>query len=69
MASDVRVPKLLRVRDVEEITGLARWRLYELIAQGKGPRHLRIGKTISVPEDALIEWIDEQSTTNHREEA
>ena len=36
--TEVRVPRLLRIRDVEEITGVERWRLYEMIAQGKGSR-------------------------------
>jgi excisionase family DNA binding protein len=66
MSNDVRVPKLLRVREVEKLTGLAPWRIYELIAQGDGPPHMRVGKTIRVPEDALVKWIEEQ--TNHKEE-
>jgi excisionase family DNA binding protein len=53
------VPKLFTVKQAAEVTGLAEWRLYELIAQGKGPRHLRIGRTIRVPQPALVAWIDE----------
>ena len=62
--TEVRVPRLLRIKDVAEITGLQPWRFYELIAQKKGPPHLRVGKVIRVPEDALIRWIDEQVTNN-----
>lgn len=61
MASEVKVPRLLRIKEVEEQTGLARWRLYELIAEGKGPPVLRIGKTFRVPEDALVKWIEQQT--------
>ncbi len=63
MGSDVKVPRLLRLKEVEEITGVQRWRLYELIKQGKGPPHLRVGKVIRVPEDALVKWIQQQSNT------
>lgn len=67
MAGEVRVPRLLTLKEVEQVTGIKRWRTYELIQQGKGPRHLRIGKTIRVPEDALVQWIEEQSNRNSTE--
>jgi len=57
----VKVPRLLRLKEVEEITGLPRWRMYELVHRGEGPPHLRIGKTIRVPEDALVKWIEERT--------
>jgi predicted DNA-binding transcriptional regulator AlpA len=61
MASDqVRVPRLLRLKEVEKLTGIERWRLYELFAAGNGPPHLRVGKVIRVPEDALVKWIEER---------
>jgi predicted DNA-binding transcriptional regulator AlpA len=68
MASDVKVPRLLSIKEVEEQTGIRRWRLYELRKQGKGPPMLRIGKTFRVPEDALVQWIDEQTKPQHEEE-
>lgn len=61
-SNDVKVPRLLRVQELVEITGIQRFRWYELFEQGKGPKHMRIGKTIRVPEDALVKWIEEQST-------
>jgi predicted DNA-binding transcriptional regulator AlpA len=63
-----RVPRLLRVRDVERLTGLEAWRVYELIARGEGPEHLRIGKTIRIPEDALVRWIREQTAEQRAQE-
>jgi len=68
MAGEVRVPRLLTLKEVEQATGIKRWRTYALIQQGKGPRHLRIGKTIRVPEDALVQWIEEQSKPHTEEE-
>ncbi|HXM38302.1 MAG TPA: helix-turn-helix domain-containing protein [Gemmatimonadales bacterium] len=68
MASEVRVPRLLTIKEVEEKTGIARWRLYELLKQGKGPPVLRIGKTFRVPADALVQWIEEQVKPQHEED-
>lgn len=62
------VPKLLRVREAAELTGLERWRFYELLRRGKGPRYLKIGRTFRIPEHSLIKWIDERARTEHSEE-
>lgn len=56
--SGTDVPRLLRVREVARLTGIERWRLYEMIARGQGPPHMRIGRTIRVSEAALVEWIE-----------
>ncbi len=64
-----QIPKLLRVREAAEVTGLERWRFYELLKCGKGPPHMRIGRTIRISEHALAEWIDEQHhVTTEKEE-
>lgn len=63
-----QVPRLLRVVEAAELTGIERWRFYDLIRAGEGPRHMRIGKTIRIPENALAEWIDAQARTDHNEE-
>lgn len=55
-----KLPRLLRVREVERLVGIESWRLYELIARGQGPDHLRIGQTIRVSEHALVRWIAER---------
>ncbi len=55
MTNDVRVPRLLRVKEVVKLTGIEAWRLYEMIARGEGPPHMRVGKTIRVPEDCAGE--------------
>jgi len=63
-----QVPKLLRVREAAKLTGIERWRFYEIIKTGKGPPVLRIGRTIRIPEDALVRWIEQQARTDHNEE-
>lgn len=61
---ETQIPRLLRVREAAQMTGLERWRLYELIKRGKGPPVMRIGRTLRIPEHALAQWIEEQATTN-----
>ena len=56
-----RVPKLLTTKQLSQLTGIAYWRVLELVKQGKGPRVMRIGTTLRFPEDGVLEWIAEQS--------
>lgn len=61
MSSDtVKVPRLLTIRQVAEVTGLPRWRVYELLARGEGPASMRIGKTFRISEAALVQWIEQR---------
>jgi excisionase family DNA binding protein len=50
------VPKLLTLRQCSELTGLPRWRLYDLVSRGQIPS-MRVGKTIRFSEAALVAWI------------
>ena len=54
------VPRLLRAREVAEVTGLERFRVYELVRTGRLPA-IRIGKTIRIAEDELRAWIRRES--------
>jgi excisionase family DNA binding protein len=65
--NEVKVPRLLTTRELSERTGLARWRLFELVAKGKGPRVMRIGQTLRFPEDGVVQWIKEQSSNKECE--
>jgi len=64
MTSDVRVPKLLRVRDLVKATGIEAWRWYSLFETGEGPAHIRVGKTIRVSDAALVEWLKAREQQN-----
>ena len=66
--SGVVVPKLLRVKEASALTGIEEWRFYELLKQDKGPRCMRIGRTIRISEAALVEWIETQHQTANTEE-
>jgi excisionase family DNA binding protein len=64
----VRVPKLLTTRQLSEALGIPRWRIHEMVAQGKAPPHLRVGRTLRFAEDAVVKWIEQQSNINHKGE-
>lgn len=50
--------KHLRRRAVEEITGLSRTTIYELMAQGAFPRPSRLTtKTVAWPESTIAAWL------------
>ena len=63
-----KVPRLLRVHEVAELTGLQPWRLYQQIAAGKGPPHMRIGKVIWIPEHKLVQWIEEETAGENEDD-
>lgn len=56
------LPRLLRIKDVAQIMGIAPWRLYDLVRQGELP-HIRIGKTIRISEAAIQGWIEKHETS------
>ena len=68
MTTEVRVPKLLHVRDLVKATGIEAWRWYEMFACGEGPAHIRTGKVIRVTETALLEWLEQREQQTDREE-
>jgi excisionase family DNA binding protein len=47
---------LLRAEDVQQLLGIGRWKVYEMITRGELPV-LRIGRLIRVPRPALDDWI------------
>ena len=54
------IPRLLRVREAAELTGIEEWRFYELLKKGKGPKHMRVGRVIRISEAALVGWIEQE---------
>ncbi|MGK2858192.1 MAG: helix-turn-helix transcriptional regulator [Thermoanaerobaculia bacterium] len=51
--------KLLRPKEVMEVIGLGRSKLYELMSAGELPV-VRIGRAVRIPADAIDEWIGRQ---------
>lgn len=55
--------KNLRRPAVEEITGLKRSAIYDLMAKGRFPHPVRIGnKAVAWPESAIREWLNTRPT-------
>ena len=52
-------PRLLRRPQVEELTGLPRTTIYELVRKGQFPPPVPlVGRTVAWPEPAVREWIE-----------
>lgn len=66
--SEVTVSKLLTVRQVAEALGLQTWRVYSLLKAGRGPRFLRLGRTLRVSEAELVRWMERAAVQKEEEE-
>jgi excisionase family DNA binding protein len=63
VSNDIRVPRLLRAKELAAALNVPVWRIYELVDEGKAPPSMRIGKTLRFPEDSVVEWIKTQTST------
>jgi excisionase family DNA binding protein len=54
------LPVLLSATHIEDLTGLSKTRVYDLLAQ-EGCPTLRFGRSIRVWRDAFIRWLEDQS--------
>ena len=53
------VQQLLRIRQVEELTGLSRYSIYRYMAQGDFPRQVKLGsRAVAWKADDLRSWLD-----------
>jgi prophage regulatory protein len=52
--------KILRLRDVKEITGLSRSTIYLEIAKGKFPKQIQLtgARSVGWHESAIIQWVE-----------
>jgi len=65
IARNTRV--LLRRRQVEALTGLARSTIYKLIARGDFPAPVQLtAKAVAWPSDAVSAWVDARMTSSAR---
>ncbi len=57
--------KHLRRPAVEEITGLSRSTIYDLMSKGDFPRPVRLtGKAVAWPESAIADWLAQRPKTD-----
>lgn len=59
------VDKHLRRKAVEEVTGLSRSTIYDLMSKNKFPRPVRLtAKAVAWPESAIAEWLAQRAIHN-----
>lgn len=63
MNNDIKVPRLLRAKELAAALNVPLWRIYELVDEGKAPPSMRIGKTLRFPEDSVVDWIKAQTSS------
>jgi prophage regulatory protein len=62
---DLSLPIFLRVRSVIRMTGLARSTIYEMMAEERFPKQVRIGaRAVAWRHSDLIEWSKGMDTTD-----
>lgn len=61
------LPLTLTAPEVGEALGISRAAAYELV-RSKGFPHMRIGTRLLVPKDKFIQWIEEQTEMNSKED-
>jgi excisionase family DNA binding protein len=66
MDGELETLRTLTTHEVSLATGIKRWRVLQLIAEGKGPRHFRVGKTIRVRVKDLESWLEAQTKKTQR---
>lgn len=63
MSNDIKVPRLLTAKELAATLNVPLWRIYELVDGGKAPPSMRLGKTLRFPEDGVVRWIVEQTSS------
>jgi excisionase family DNA binding protein len=61
------LPVVLTMRHIQEILGISRPKTYEL-AHTQGFPAVRLGRTIRVPRDAFLRWLEQQAGVEERED-
>lgn len=53
--------RLLRLPEVESLTGIKKSTIYELMRQGKFPRHIKLNRRMAMwPETAVLQWVQDR---------
>lgn len=55
------IDRLLRYREVEEVTGFRRSTIYFWMSKGLFPKPLKIGRAIAWRERDIQQWMDERA--------
>lgn len=62
--SELVAEKHLRLRKVQELTGLGRSSIYDLMARGDFPRPVKLtAKAVGWPESTVVKWLASRKAT------
>lgn len=62
MASELEgLLRTLTVRQLSEETGIQVWRIHQMVAEGKAPRHFRVGRVLRFRAKDVDAWLAEQT--------
>jgi hypothetical protein len=59
----------LTMEELSKVTTLPTWRIRELVKQGKGPPHFRVGTTYRFPVTAGRKWYADLTSTSKEDRA
>jgi excisionase family DNA binding protein len=67
MIEQQTLPLVLKADDVQRILGISRVKVYELLHQQGFPT-LRVGRSLRIPRDAFLKWMDAETDKNSRKD-
>ena len=63
MSNDAGELRTLTMEELEAETGIQSWRIRELIKDGKGPPHFRLGRRYRFPFSGVKQWLADQTSS------
>lgn len=65
--SNQQIKRLIRVKDVQNITGVSKSSIYDLMKRGLFPKQIKLsgGKSVAWLELDIVRWIDQQISASH----
>ena len=61
VSNDVGELRTLTMEELEAETGIQSWRIRELIKDGNGPPHFRLGRRYRFPLSGVKQWLADQT--------
>jgi excisionase family DNA binding protein len=66
MATETGELRTLTVKQLAEATGIQKWRIHQLVAEGHGPPHFRVGSVIRFRVTDVLKWMQQQTATKEK---
>lgn len=65
--TEVENLRTLTVGQLSKVTGIQVWRIHQIVAEGKGAPHLRVGRAIRFRVNDVTEWMEQLTNPAARE--